>query len=56
MENIFFDSCLEIMFTYAVGTISNSDGATWIMDEEEDGPNLVAEASWNLPDLETTDD
>ena len=43
VQNPFFLSCLEIMSMCVVGTILDSDGAFWIMDEEV-GPNLVAVA------------
>ena len=42
---------------HAVGTIIDSNGAAWTMDEEN-GSNLVAVVSWDLPDivdLETRD-
>ena len=49
VENHFLLICLEKMSTCAVG-ISDSDGAAWRMNQEDD-PNLVA-----VEDLETTYD
>ena len=50
VENHFLFICLEKMSTCAVG-ISDSDGAAWRMNQEDD-PNLVAVVGCNLPDVE----
>ena len=50
VENPFFLICLKIMSLRVAGTVSDSDGAVWTIDEEA-GTNLVVVADWDLPDI-----